>query len=285
MPRTKISEFSATAASNTDIDSIDIAENCSPAGINDSLRAMADMLKKMEVGTDPMTSPVLTTADINGGTYDGGAINNTPIGASTASTGAFTTLSASSTFTLGGTAVTATAAELNVLSGGIAQPPTAAIHMYGGTSAPTGWLLCNGAAVSRSTYADLFAVVGTTYGAGDGSSTFNLPDLRDRFAVGSGTTYSAGATGGAATHTLTEAEMPAHTHTATSTVTDPGHTHTIPQGDSGSGGDGWDGTGSNATTNSATTGITVSTTNASTGGGGAHNNLPPYIGLAFIIKT
>lgn len=281
MPRTKISEFDATAASNTDINSIDIAENCAPSGINNSLREMAAMLKKMEVGTDPMTSPVLTTADINGGTYDGGAINSTTIGASSASTGAFTTLSASSTFTLGGTAVTATAAELNVLSGGIAQPPTAAIHMYGGTSAPTGWLLCNGAAVSRSTYADLFAVVGTTYGAGDGSSTFNLPDLRDRFAVGSGTTYSAGATGGAATHTLTEAEMPAHTHAATST--DSGHTHVLPYGDSGGESDGWDGSGNSSTTNTGYANIT--TTIASTGGGGAHNNLPPYIGLAFIIKT
>jgi microcystin-dependent protein len=153
--------------------------------------------------------------------------------------------------------------------------------MYGGTSAPTGWLLCNGAAVSRSTYADLFAVVGTTYGAGDGSSTFNLPDLRDRFAVGSGTTYSAGATGGAATHTLTEAEMPAHTHSATST--DSGHTHVLPYGDSGGESDGWDGSGNSSTTNTGYANIT--TTIASTGGGGAHNNLPPYLSLAFIIKT
>jgi microcystin-dependent protein len=284
MPRTKISEFSATAASNTDVNSIDIAENCSPAGINDSLREMAAMLKKQEVGTDPMTSPVLTTADINGGTYDGGAINSTTIGATTASTGAFTTLSASGTFTLGGAAVTATAAELNVLSGGISTPPTAAIHMYGGTSAPTGWLLCNGAAVSRSTYADLFAIVGTTYGAGDGSSTFNLPDLRDRFAVGSGTTYSAGATGGAATHTLSTAEMPAHTHTATST--DSGHTHNFQTGLTAENQDDVRTTSGSGTTDSTQTGYAnITTTIASTGGGGAHNNLPPYIGLAFIIKT
>lgn len=118
MPRTKISEFSATAASNTDVNSIDIAENCSPAGINDSLRAMAAMLKKQEVGTDPMTSPVLTTADINGGTYDGGAINSTTIGATTASTGAFTTLSASgavtlsNTFTLGSTTIASSGSTL-----------------------------------------------------------------------------------------------------------------------------------------------------------------------------
>lgn len=193
-----------------------------------------------------------------------------------------------------GTAVTATAAELNFVDGvtsaiqtqldAISVPPTASISMYGGTSAPTGWLLCNGAAVSRSTYADLFAVVGTTYGAGDGSSTFNLPDLRDRFAVGSGTTYSAGATGGAATHTLSTAEMPAHTHTATST--DSGHTHNFAVGnnadidnDVGTS----SGSGSTDTTASGTANIT--TTIASTGGGGAHNNLPPYIGLAFIIKA
>lgn len=113
MPRTKISEFSATAASNTDINSIDIAENCAPSGINNSLREMAAMLKKMEVGTDPMTSP-----DINGGTYDGGAINNTPIGASTASTGAFTSLTASGavtlsdTFTLGSTTIASSGSTL-----------------------------------------------------------------------------------------------------------------------------------------------------------------------------
>lgn len=214
-------------------------------------------------------------------------------------------------FKVSGTAVTSVAADLNILSGAaaagvtatefgylngvtsaiqtqlnaISTPPTASITMYGGTSAPTGWLLCNGDAVSRSTYADLFTIVGETYGAGDASSTFNLPDLRDRFAIGAGTTYAAAATGGAATHTLTEAEMPSHTHTATSTVTDPGHSHVLPYGDSGSEGDGWDGNGNSSTTNSATTGITVATTNAATGGGGAHNNLPPYIGLAFIIKT
>ena len=204
---------------------------------------------------------------------------------------------------VGGTAVTASAAEINKLDGvtattaeinllaGQALLPPGSITMYGGTSAPTGWLLCNGAAVSRTTYADLFAIVGTTYGAGDGSSTFNLPDLRDRFAVGSGTTYSAGATGGAATHTLTEAEMPSHTHVATSTVTDSGHTHTTTGISASQDGDGYVVTGGPSdwsdpgVLNSATTGITVSTTNASTGGGGAHNNLPPYIGLAFIIKT
>ena len=66
--------------------------------------------------------------------------------------------------------------------------PVGAISIYGGAAAPAGWLLCNGAAVSRTvTYADLFAIIGTTYGVGDGSTTFNLPDLRGIFPRGAGT--------------------------------------------------------------------------------------------------
>lgn len=59
--------------------------------------------------------------------------------------------------------------------------PTGSILPYGGSTAPTGWLLCNGGAISRTTYADLFAVIGTTYGAGDGSTTFNLPNLSNLY--------------------------------------------------------------------------------------------------------
>ena len=65
--------------------------------------------------------------------------------------------------------------------------PTGAIILYGEDTLPEGWLLCNGAAVSRSTYAGLFAKIGTKYGTGDGSTTFNLPDFRDRYPIGSGT--------------------------------------------------------------------------------------------------
>lgn len=78
--------------------------------------------------------------------------------------------------------------------------PAGAIVAYGGSAAPDGWLLCDGSAVSRTTYADLFAVLGTTHGAGDGSTTFNLPDLRDRFVRGKGGSSAIGDTGGAATH-------------------------------------------------------------------------------------
>lgn len=81
--------------------------------------------------------------------------------------------------------------------------PTGKIVAYGGAAAPTGWGLCDGGAISRTTFADLFAVLGTTYGAGDGSTTFNKPDLRQRFPLGkaaSGTGSVLGATGGTIDH-------------------------------------------------------------------------------------
>ena len=74
----------------------------------------------------------------------------------------------------------------------IARLPAGVIIPFAGTSVPTGYLLCNGALVSRTTYADLFAAVGTLYGAGDGSTTFALPDLRDRVLQGSSSTHAAG---------------------------------------------------------------------------------------------
>lgn len=69
--------------------------------------------------------------------------------------------------------------------------PTGVILTFGGSTVPEGFLLCNGAAISRTTYAKLFAAIGTLYGAGDGAKTFNLPDMRDKFAEGSGT-YTVG---------------------------------------------------------------------------------------------
>lgn len=70
--------------------------------------------------------------------------------------------------------------------------PTGVVLPFGGSTVPEGFLLCNGAAISRTTYAKLFAAIGTLYGAGDGATTFNLPDMRDRFAEGAGGTYSVG---------------------------------------------------------------------------------------------
>ena len=157
--------------------------------------------------------------------------------------------------------------------------------MWPTATAPSGFLLCNGAVVSRSTYAALFAILGVVFGSGDGSTTFTLPDYRDRMPVGAGTTYAAAGVGGSK-----DAITVSHTHTATSTVTDPGHAHNIVHinnsatagtylsGNADAGGEVF-------ATNSATTGITVATTNASTGSSGTNANLPPYLGIYFIIKT
>lgn len=126
---------------------------------------------------------------------------------------------------------------------------TGTVLPFAGASAPTEWLLCHGQAVSRATYEHLFSVIGITYGSGDGSTTFNLPDLRGRVpagkdnmggtAAGRLTTAGAGldgatlgAAGGAQTHALTNAQMPLHAHgvsdpTHAHAIADPGHTHAV----------------------------------------------------------
>ena len=138
--------------------------------------------------------------------------------------------------------------------------PTGAIFLWSGSigAIPSGYVICDG--------------------------TNSTPDLRDRFVIGAGNTYAVAATGGS-----TDAIVVSHTHTATSTVTDPGHTHTNNAITYGSGGPAASSGGSNlpatATINSATTGITVATTNTSTGTSGTNANLPPYYALAYIMKT
>ena len=107
--------------------------------------------------------------------------------------------------------------------------PTGTIVQYAGLYAPTGWLLCQGASVSKTDYPDLYSLLGTTYGAGD-SNNFVLPDLRGRIPLGmgslngSGTNYSLANKNGSETHTLTTSEMPSHNHSASSS-TQAGHTH------------------------------------------------------------
>ena len=146
--------------------------------------------------------------------------------------------------------------------------PLGVITLWYGSigSVPTGWYLC------------------------DGSN--GTPDLRDKFVVGAGSTYAVAATGGATTATLVTNNLPAHTHTATSTVTDPGHLHLSNAVGLVNPTINWSGTGgafynnSNSTnTASATTGITVATTNASTGSGTSFSVLNPYYALAYIMKS
>ena len=188
---------------------------------------------------------------------------------------------------LGGTLITSTAAELNHSDGvtsniqtqidGVASSPTASVIAYAGSSAPSGWLLCDGAAISRTTYSTLFAAISTVYGVGDGSTTFELPDLKGRVIAGkesSDTRLTSGgsginggtlgSTGGTETHTLLTAEMPAHTHTQDDDAF--GGTSA-----SGAGGGWHTSVGSQAT--------------GATGGDGAHQNTQPTIVLNYIIKT
>ena len=151
------------------------------------------------------------------------------------------------------------------------------IKAFAGSVLPSGWLLCDGSAVSRTTYSDLFAVIGDTYGIGDGSTTFNLPDLRGRFPIGSDTTYSIGETGGASTVTLTTDEMPSHSHEfkygGTAFTLNPDSSETTAGFTSAGTGGLWGGAGKRASAN----------TMLNTGSGGAHNNMPPYLGLNYII--
>jgi len=131
-------------------------------------------------------------------------------------------------------------------------------------TAPDGWLLCNGSAVSRSLYSALFGVIGTTYGIGDGSLTFNLPDLRGRSPIGVGTgpgltTRTLGQQIGAETHVLTENEMAPHTHlTGISTPS------TV------FGGAAWP--------------STLLTNLLNTGGGQAHPNMQPFLVVNWMIR-
>ena len=174
-----------------------------------------------------------------------------------------------------------TAIQLTV-GGSIATPtssstPVGVLFPYAGSSAPTGFLLCDGSAVSRTTFSSLFNIIGVTFGAGDGSTTFNVPNMNGRVPMGTGT-YTDSVSGsitrtlaqqiGAAAHVLTESEMPSHNHPVT-----------VRQGFNTGAGAGYPQGDFVATVTDAR----IITTD--TGGDAAHNNMQPSLGLNFIIKT
>jgi microcystin-dependent protein len=182
--------------------------------------------------------------------------------------------------------------NLNV-GGAINHPdvaPVGSILMYAASSAPNGWLLCDGTIHPNIDYPELQQIIQYNFG-GNGTTTFAVPDMRARFPVGIGTGYSMGQTGGFVSTTLTTNQLPSHSHS----ITDPGHTHTatsnLEYNNTDPGGetsncyetdepDGLTG-GFTITIASANTGITG--TNA-TGSGQPFDNRPPYFAINYIIK-
>jgi len=170
---------------------------------------------------------------------------------------------------------------------GIEGIPTATIVPWSSASVPTGFLECNGAAVSRSTYSALFAIVGTTYGAGDGASTFNVPNLADNVAVGKSNNKALASTGGANT-VSSSGNVGGSTANATLAESQlASHDHPMPVGQNAP-------MGGYATGRQITQ--TQSTSNAGSGGGHSHNMsanfsgdatsvLQPYLTVIYIIKT
>ena len=174
---------------------------------------------------------------------------------------------------------------------GIEGIPTATIVPWSSSSVPTGFLECNGAAVSRSTYSALFAIVGTTYGAGDGASTFNLPDLQDNVAIGKSGTKALASTGGAntvaasgtvggstANATLTTAQLASHSHPLNipgPTFSEPGQTGVNPRR----------GSSFNFNTSNQGSGTGHSHNMSATFTGSATSVVQPYLTIIYIIKT
>ena len=144
---------------------------------------------------------------------------------------------------------------------------TGSIVMYGSTTIPTGYLECNAQAVSRTTYADLFAVIGTTFGAGNGTTTFNVPELRDKFPVGRSGTKALASNAGSDTATLTTANLASHSHGVS------GSNYTAAQVNTNS-----------VQPRQSAYNFSVNVID-NTGSGTAFNTFPPYIALTFIIKT
>ena len=174
---------------------------------------------------------------------------------------------------------------------GIEGVPTGCIIPWSDTSIPSGFLECNGAAVSRTTYATLFAIVATTYGSGNGSTTFNLPDLKDNVPLGRSNSAALASTGGAntvsatgnvggstANATLSEAQLASHDHISNFRIS-PG-----PVG----------GRGTVYGTTNASSNVTSTTAGSGTGhdhnmsatfAGDATSVVQPYLTILYVIKT
>lgn len=278
-----IRDYSQTAASNTAISSINIGEGCPPSNINDAIRqALADV-RELQAN-----STIASAATVNIGAANAEYLavsGTTTITAfDSVAAGVYRVLKFDGALTLTHNAtslILPSSANITTAAGDVAGFrslgsgnwrcewyqrasgaalaagfPTGGIVMWSGSivSIPSGWYLCDG--------------------------TNGTPDLRDRFVVGAGSTYSVAGTGGSK-----DAIVVSHTHTAT--VTDPGHAHVTRVGGTGTTfqryGSGSTALAADGNTDSATTGITVS--NSTEGSSGTNANLPPYYALAYIMKA
>ncbi len=246
MPKNKVSEYSATAANNTDIGGINIAEGCAPSGINNAIRELMAQIKDMQAGTDSDNFAVGGTLSVTGNTTLSSTLTvNSSVGSSgqvLASRGAGLSPQWSSVGFIAGMIV-----------------------MWSGTVAtiPSGWVLCNGSNGTPD-LRDRFIIGATQDDAGVAKTNI---------------TGSLTQTGGSK-----DAIVVSHNHTAT--VTDPGHTHTasgISNLGGGANAFNWSTGASTQTTNSATTGISVAI--STQGSSGTNANLVPYYALAFIMKS
>jgi microcystin-dependent protein len=306
--------YSGTAASNTTVDGIGAAGSDSPDNIDNLVRALAasDANLVRDLGganTVAGTADAITVAlaDASTPTYFDGMRFSFRVGTDNATTTPTLNVDSLGAKTIkkavagGETAVVvgdlqagmtaevvyrsawASAAGafelLNPNSVLLGTNPIGTVVDYAGSSAPSGWLLCYGQTVSRTTYAALFAILSTTYGAGDGSTTFGIPDLRGRVIAGQddmggssanrltgasggvdGDTL--GASGGAETHVLTVAQLAAHTHSLPQTLN---ATNFVPSASSG------------------VAGFSGSQNTGSAGSDAAHNNVQPTFILNKII--
>lgn len=196
------------------------------------------------------------------------------------------------------------------------RTPVGSIQSFATATIPSNWLLCDGSAVSRTTYAALFNFIGTAYGVGNGTTTFNVPDLRGRVPVakddqggiaanrvttaGSGVNGTTiGASGGTQTHVLSVGELANHGHTLTDpghghAVNDPGHNHGIRTSNGPNNNSNTVQAGDNflysQPTENGVTGISVSNSGtgvsvANTGSGSAHQNMQPVLITYYAIRT